>query len=271
MTFIPKTSTKPKVAVYKFSSCDGCQLSILNLENELLDLASTVDIAYFLEVTRAVKPGPYDVGIVEGSVTTPHEAERIIEVRSECKFLISLGTCATAGGIQALRNFAKADVYAKTVYAHPEFLHFLETSTPISAHAPVDLEIWGCPVNKDTVVEVIAALLQNRRPNFPPSPVCLECKRRGIVCVAVAQGFPCLGPVVHGGCGALCPASGRGCYGCFGPSSAGNFNALVACMMPRDRYPNETANLLRSFSSHAPAFRAAADAALKTPKRKETK
>jgi len=271
MTLTPKTGRKPKVAVYKFSSCDGCQLSILNLEDELLDLASAVDIAYFIEATRTVKPGPYDVGIVEGSVTTPHEVERIKEVRAECKFLISLGTCATAGGIQALRNFAKASEYARAIYTHPEFLHYLETSTPISAHVPVDLEIWGCPVNKATVIEVLAALLQNRRPNFPPSPVCLECKRRGIVCVAVAQGIPCLGPVVHGGCGALCPANGRGCYGCFGPSSAGNFSALVTCMVPNDRYPNETANLLRSFSSHAPAFRAAADNALKASAGKETK
>lgn len=271
MTLTPKTNPKPKVAVYKFSSCDGCQLSILNMEDELLDLASAVDIAYFLEATRSVKPGPYDVGIVEGSITTQHETERIKEIRSECKFLISLGTCATAGGIQALRNFAKADEYARTVYAHPEFLHYLETSTPISTHVPVDLEIWGCPVNKGTVIEVLAALLQNRRPNFPPSPVCLECKRRGLVCVVVAQGVPCLGPVVHGGCGALCPANGRGCYGCFGPSSAGNFSALTASMTPHDRYPNETAYLLRSFSAHAPAFRAAADTALKAAGSKETK
>ena len=271
MTLTPKTSHKPKVAVYKFSSCDGCQLSILNLEDELLDLASAVDIAYFLEATRTVKPGPYDIGIVEGSVTTPHEAERIKEVRQECKYLISLGTCATAGGIQALRNFAKADDYARAVYAHPEYLSYLQTSTPISTHVPVDLEIWGCPVNKGTVVEVLAALLQNRRPNFPPSPVCLECKRRGLVCVVVAQGIPCLGPVVHGGCGALCPANGRGCYGCFGPSSAANFNGLVACMIPHDRHPNETADLLRSFSSAAPAFRTAAEAALKAAPAKETK
>ena len=113
MTLTPKTQTKPKVAVYKFSSCDGCQLSLLNLEDELLDLASAIDISYFLEATRTVKPGPYDIGIVEGSITTPHEAERIKEVRNECKYLIALGTCATAGGIQALRNFANAQDFAK--------------------------------------------------------------------------------------------------------------------------------------------------------------
>jgi sulfhydrogenase subunit delta len=271
MTLTRRSISKPKVAVYKFSSCDGCQLSILNLEDELLDLASAVEIAYFLEATRAVKPGPYDLGIVEGSVTTQHEAERIKEVREECKYLISLGTCATAGGIQALRNFTRLDELTWASYAHPEYLQTLATSTPISAHVQVDLEIWGCPVNKSTVVEVLSALLQNRRPNFPPSPVCLECKRRGLVCVAVAQGIPCLGPVVHGGCGALCPANGRGCYGCFGPSSAGNFHALVNCMTRLDRYPNETAKLLRSFSSHAPAFRNAADAALNLTGGKEPK
>jgi sulfhydrogenase subunit delta len=270
MSLAPKPSPKPKVAVYKFSSCDGCQLSILNLEDELLDLASAVDIAYFLEATRTVKPGPYDLGIVEGSITTPHEIDRIMEVRAECKVLISLGTCATAGGIQALRNFAKVEDYSRAVYAHPEYLNYLETSTPISSHVQVDLEIWGCPVNKATVVEVLAATLQNRKPNFPPSPVCLECKRNGVVCIVVSQGVPCLGPVVHGGCGALCPANGRGCYGCFGPSSAGNFSALLTSMMPYDRYPNETAHLLRSFSSHAPAFRSAADSAFKTGAAKET-
>jgi len=259
----------PKIAVYKFSSCDGCQLSLLNLEDELLDLASAVEICYFLEATRSVKPGPYNIGIVEGSITTPHEVERIKEVRAECSYLIALGTCATAGGIQALRNFALANDYANTVYQHPEFLHYLDKSTSISENVPVDLSIWGCPVNKYTVVEVLTALLQGRKPNFPPSPVCLECKRRGIVCVAVSQGIPCLGPVVHGGCGALCPANGRGCYGCFGPSSVANFTALVNSMVPLDRYPNETAGLLRSFSCHAPAFQTAADVALKLSGTKE--
>jgi len=271
MTLTPKTQQKPKVAVYKFSSCDGCQLSLLNLEDELLDLASAVDIAYFLEATRTVKPGPYDIGIVEGSITTPHETERIKEVRQECKYLIALGTCATAGGIQALRNFASASDFANNIYAHPEDLSYLEKSTSIPENVPVDLVIWGCPINKYTLLEVIGALLQNRRPNFPPSPVCLECKRNGTVCVVVARGIPCLGPVVHAGCGALCPANGRGCYGCFGPSSVANFSALVEAMVPRDRYPNETAGLLRSFSSAAPAFKTASEQALKLSLNKETK
>jgi coenzyme F420-reducing hydrogenase gamma subunit len=271
MTLTPKIASKPKVAVYKFSSCDGCQLSMLNLENELLDLAGAVEISYFLEATRSVKPGPYDVGIVEGSISTSHEVERIKQVRSECKFLVALGTCATAGGIQALRNFTKASDLAAKVYPHPEYLHYLDTSTPLSEHVQVDLDIWGCPVNKYMVMEVIAALLQNRRPNFPPSPVCVECKRNGTVCVVVAQGIPCVGPVVHGGCGAICPANGRGCYGCFGPSSAGNFNSVVKMLTPLERFPGEATLLLRNFAGYAPAFRKAADEAIKADADKEVK
>jgi len=271
MTLIPKTTPKPKVAVYKFSSCDGCQLSLLNLEDELLDLASAVDIAYFLEATRTVKPGPYDIGIVEGSITTSHEAERIKEVRAECNFLISLGTCATSGGIQALRNFTKAADLAARVYDHPEYLNYLETATAISDHVSVDLEVWGCPVNKYQVVEVLAALLQKRKPNLPQYPVCMECKRRGATCVLVASGVPCLGPVVRGGCGALCPANGRGCYGCFGPNSFGNYNALVPALVNMERFPGETGLLLRNFSGYAPAFRKAADAAFNVVAEKESK
>jgi coenzyme F420-reducing hydrogenase gamma subunit len=269
MTLTPKAKPKPKLAVYKFSSCDGCQLSLLNLEDELLDLASAVDISYFLEATRTVKPGPYDVGLVEGSVTTPHEAERIKEVRSECKFLIALGTCATSGGIQSLRNFTKAADLAKTVYPHPEYLDYLETATAISEHVQVDLEVWGCPVNKHLVLECIAARLQNRKPNLPQYTVCMECKRVGAVCVLVSQGIPCLGPVVQAGCGALCPSNGRGCYGCFGPWNHANYNALVPALESMERYPGETVLLLRNFSGYAPAFRKAADEAQKSIAKKE--
>lgn len=264
------TSVKPKVAVYKFSSCDGCQLSILNMEDELLDLTEAVDISFFLEATSTVKPGPYDIGIVEGSISTPHEAERIRQIREEVRFLIALGTCATAGGIQALRNFVNAADLAEKVYPHPEYLHFLETSTPLSEHVSVDLEIWGCPVSKATVLEALSALIQGRRPVFPPNPVCLECKRNGTVCVMVAQGIPCMGPVVQGGCGAICPANGRGCYGCFGPSGTTNHNALVKLIHSMERYPDEALLLIRNFCGYSPAFRKAADEAIRLGLEKES-
>ncbi len=263
------TNLKPTVAVYKFSSCDGCQLSLLNMEDELLDLAAAVDIAYFLEATRATRPGPYDIALVEGSVTTEHEVERIQEIRRQAKVLIALGTCATAGGIQALRNFADADEYANVVYAHPEYLHYLKTSKPMSDYVTVDLELWGCPVNKSQVIEVIVALLNNRKPNLPSYPVCLECKRRGTICVLVDKGIPCLGPVTVAGCGALCPAYGRGCYGCFGPAREMNFDSLAEVNQKLERYPGEAARLFRGVSGYAPSFRKTADAMLSAPK--ETK
>ena len=260
---------KPTVAVYKFSSCDGCQLSLINMEDELLDLANAIDIAFFLEATRAVKAGPYDIALVEGSVTTEHEVERIQEIRRQAKVLVALGTCATAGGIQALRNFAEADNYAKLVYAHPEYLHYLKTSKPISEYVKVDLDLWGCPVNKAQVIEVIVAMLENRKPNLPSYTVCLECKRRSTICVLVDKGIPCLGPATAAGCGALCPAYGRGCYGCFGPAREMNFNSLSEITQRLERYPGEAARLFRGVSGYAPSFRKTADAILSSTK--ETK
>ena len=250
-------STKPRIAVYKFSSCDGCQLKILNLEDELLDLAAAVDIAYFLEATRSVQPGPYDLGIVEGSVTTPDEAERIQQIRRDCKTLITIGTCATAGGLQALRNFANVKEYANQVYAHPEYLETLATSTPISAHVKVDLELWGCPINKYQLVEVIGALLQKRRPALPQFPVCLDCKRRGNTCILVL-GVPCLGPITQSGCGAICPAYNRGCYGCFGPLATTDPQPFIPVLRASERYPGEAIRLLRTISCAAPNFEKAA-------------
>ena len=253
---------KPTVAVYKFSSCDGCQLSLLNMEDELLDLAGAIDIAYFLEATRSERPGPYDIAIVEGSITTPHEADRIKEIREQCKILIALGTCSTAGGIQALRNFADADEFAHTAYAHPEYLHYLKTSKPMSEYVKVDYELCGCPVNKAQVIEVIVALLNGRKPVLPSYPVCIECKRRGTVCVLVDKSIPCIGPGTVAGCGALCPANGRGCYGCFGPTREPNTDSLTEILTRIERYPGETARLYRGFSGYAPAFRKAADTIL---------
>jgi len=248
---------KPTVAVYKFSSCDGCQLSILNLEDELLDLADAVEIAYFLEARRRTLPGPYEIGLVEGSVTSPHEVEKILEIRAQVRYLVALGTCATAGGIQALRNFTKVEDLAMKVYQYPEYLDVLAESTPIANHVKVDLELWGCPVNKYQVVEVVLALLQNRKPVLPGYSVCLECKRRGTVCVEVATGTPCLGPITRSGCGAICPAYGRGCYGCFGPAPNAEFQTHARLLKALERYPGEAVHLLRNISGFAPKFREA--------------
>jgi coenzyme F420-reducing hydrogenase gamma subunit len=218
---------KPKLAVWKFASCDGCQLSLLDCEDELLPLAGEVEIAYFLEASRATVEGPYDLSLVEGSVTTPEDARRIRQVREASRRLVTIGACATAGGIQALRNFADVDEFLSVVYASPEYVSTLASSTPISAHVPVDYELHGCPIDKRQLLEVLGAFLRGRRPQIPSTSVCTECKRRGTVCVMVAHGTPCLGPVTHAGCGALCPSYNRGCYGCFGPMETPNTVSLT--------------------------------------------
>jgi coenzyme F420-reducing hydrogenase gamma subunit len=217
---------KPKLAVWKFASCDGCQLSILDLEDELLELAGEIEIAYFLEARSATVEGPYDLSLVEGSITTPEDQKRIQLVRRASRRLVSIGACATAGGIQALRNFKDVREFTSIVYATPEYISTLETSTPISANVTVDFELQGCPINKYQALEVISAFLNERRPQIGEHSVCIECKRRGNVCVMVAHGTPCLGPVTHAGCGAICPSYNRGCYGCYGPMETPNTASL---------------------------------------------
>jgi len=252
--------SRQTLAVWKFASCDGCQLSLLDCEDELLLLAERVQIAQFLEASSASVDGPYDISIVEGSITTAHDAQRIREVRASSRVLITIGACATAGGIQALRNFADVEDFTSLVYASPDFISTLATSTPISAHVPVDFELNGCPVNKQQLLEVIAAHLQGRRPHVRSHSVCIECKRRGNVCVMVAHGTPCLGPVTHAGCGALCPSYDRGCYGCYGPMEAPNTAALSAQMSALGSGELDLLRVYRTFTPAAEPFRAESEA-----------
>ena len=243
--------TRPRLAVWKFASCDGCQLSLLDCEDEFLTLAGAVQITNFPEASSAVEAGPYDLSLVEGSITTAHDAERIRTVREQSKHLITIGACATAGGIQALRNFADINDFIAAVYASPEYITTLATSTPISAHVPVDLELRGCPINKAQLIEVIAAYLAGRKPAIGAHSVCIECKQRGCVCVMV-QGVPCLGPVTHAGCNALCPSYDRGCYGCFGPQETPNPAALNEWLGLGDR---DLVRVYRTFNADAKAFK----------------
>ena len=254
------SDAKPKLAVWKFASCDGCQLSLLDCEDELLPLAGVIEIAYFLEARRATVEGPYDLSLVEGSITTPHDAERIRQVRESSRRLVTIGACATAGGIQALRNFADVDEFVAAVYATPAYISTLETSTPISAHVPVDFELQGCPINKRQLLEVISAFLHERRPQIPGHSVCVECKRRGNVCVMVAHGTPCMGPVTHAGCGAICPSYNRGCYGCFGPMESPDTESLSRWWKHLGVSDEQLVRAFRGFHAWAEPFRAESEA-----------
>lgn len=245
-----KPSSKPRVAVLKFASCDGCQLQFLNAEDELLALTQLVDLAYFPEARSREMRGPYDVTFVEGSVTTPDDARRVVSVRAETRCLITIGACATAGGLQALRNWGNIEDYKRIVYPSPEFISTLSTSTPVSEHVRVDFELWGCPIDKDQLLTVVRSLLSGAVPVLPTHAVCIDCKRRGVTCVAVAGGQPCLGPVTRTGCGAICPGVGRGCYGCFGPVDDPNMSAFRALLERQGLSPDECVRQLRLMNGY---------------------
>ncbi|MFB7667722.1 oxidoreductase [Kitasatospora sp. NPDC056138] len=257
----------PSLAVWKFASCDGCQLTLLDCEDELLGLAERVRISHFLEMSGAegsgeggtatlAGVGPYDLSLVEGSVTTAEDARRIRRIRQISRRLVTIGACATAGGVQALRNFADVAEFRAAVYAHPEYIATLATSTPISAHVPVDFELRGCPIDRRQLLEVITAYLAERKPNIPAHSVCFECKARGTTCVTVAHGTPCLGPVTHAGCGAICPAYDRGCYGCFGPSNSPNMPAMVRLLHHDGMNDRDVTRVFRTFNAASPEFAA---------------
>jgi sulfhydrogenase subunit delta len=249
---------RPRLAVWKFASCDGCQLSLLDCEDELLAVADAVEIALFPEASSAMAKGPFDVSLVEGSITTAHDAKRIQQVRKQSKALVTIGACATAGGIQALRNFAEVDEFVAAVYASPKYIKTLATSTPISAHVKVDFELRGCPINKMQLLEVLSAFLAGRKPGIAGNSVCVECKLRGTACVMV-KGTPCLGPVTHAGCGAICPAYNRGCYGCFGPMETPNTAALAAEWKRLGATERDVHRVFRTFNAAAEPFRLESD------------
>jgi coenzyme F420-reducing hydrogenase gamma subunit len=252
---------KPKIAVFKFASCDGCQLALLDAEEELLQIVGAYELSYFPEATSRALKGPYDVGIVEGSITTHHDAERIQHIRRMCTVLVTAGACATAGGIQALRNWQELGGMLKVVYANPGYVNALKMSTPIADHVPVDLELRGCPISKAQLLELLSAYLAGRQPNLPTYPVCMECKKRGSVCLMVAQGTPCLGAVTQAGCGALCPSFGRGCFGCFGPSESANTASLRERLIRTGHSEPDVTRVFRNFNAWSWKFRDASEQA----------
>ncbi|MTE15211.1 NADH-quinone oxidoreductase subunit B family protein [Nocardia aurantiaca] len=244
----------PTLAVWKFTSCDGCQLTLLDCEDELLTLAGQIRIAHFIEASSAVEPGPYDVSLVEGSVSTPEEVGRITEIRAQSRILVTIGACACHGGIQALRNLADITEFTSTVYASPQYISTLATATPIAAHVPVDYELRGCPIDRRQLLNTLCALLAGRAPDLPDTSVCTECKRRGTTCVTVSDGIPCLGPVTQAGCGALCPSYHRGCYGCFGPMARPNIGALLPILSVNGMSTDDIDRVFSTFAVGAPPF-----------------
>ncbi|MGC9123686.1 MAG: oxidoreductase [Thermoplasmata archaeon] len=254
---------KPKVGIWKFTSCSGCQQVLLNCEDELLELAEVIEIANFREASSIQLNDKYNISLVEGSITTLEDARKIQEIRTKSKILITIGACATAGGIQALRNFANVDEFRNIVYAKPEYISTLSTSTPIQEHVPVDFELRGCPINKYQFLDVIISFLSGRNPNIQRESLCSECKRNGNICVMVTRGIPCLGPITQAGCGAICPSYNRGCYGCFGPHDTPNSISLVTKLNDLGMDYKARMRIFRTFNTGNPVFRAASELEVK--------
>jgi coenzyme F420-reducing hydrogenase gamma subunit len=245
---------KPRIAVHKFASCDGCQLAFLNLGEPLLALAELVDIVHFAEAGPFDPEATVDVAFIEGSITTPDDVDRIRRIRTASHYLVTIGACATAGGLQALRNLADGGAWLAAVYAQPQYIDALATSTPIAAHVKVDFELWGCPVTGRQVLAALRALLDGATPRDETEKVCMECKRRQTVCVLVAKGTPCLGPVTRTGCGAICPRFGRDCYACYGPAENLNIPSLRRRFEGLGLPPDAIDRRFLSFNAAAPAF-----------------
>ena len=249
-------TSRLRVAIHKFSSCDGCQLPFLNLGEELVQLAGLVDIVHFVEAGKVAPDVEVDVAFVEGSISTPREAEHVKQVRAASRLLVPIGACATAGGPQALRNLEEQSArWPGQIYAQPEYIASLDTATPISEHVSVDFELWGCPVNSRQILAVLRAVLDGINPTEERDKVCIECKRQQRVCVLVAGGKPCLGPVTRTGCGALCPNFERDCYGCYGPAEAPNTASLVKWFRGLGLVSETAAERFMFQNSAAPPFK----------------
>ncbi|MCU7844510.1 MAG: sulfhydrogenase subunit delta [Candidatus Thiodiazotropha sp. (ex Monitilora ramsayi)] len=248
---------KPKLAVHKFSSCDGCQLALLNLGETLLQLPELVEIVHFAEAGPNAPDATVDIALVEGSISTPEDVHRIRMVREKSRVLVTIGACATAGGLQALANFADRDAWMSAIYPNPELIDTLRTSSAISGHVRVDCELHGCPVSSRQVVSALRELLNGVMPREETQPVCVECKRRGVICTLVSKGEPCMGPVTLSGCGALCPAAGRGCYGCYGPAERVNDPSLSNRFVDLGLDRQASARRFHFIANQAPAFKAA--------------
>jgi len=253
---------RPRVGVVKFASCDGCQLTILDLEDHLLALTDRFDFTEFAEATSKRSSGPFDILFVEGSISTPEQAVEIVRLRAATRTLVTIGACATAGGIQALRTASEHEAFRAAVYPSPAFVDSLAVASPISSHVTVDFELRGCPIDGHQLIELLTAVATGRRPQLPDQAVCLECKRRGYECVVVTRGEPCLGPVTQTGCGAICPGMGRGCYGCFGPREGANVDSLASWYTDGPsgpRAPVDVGRLFAGFTGASPPFRGITD------------
>ncbi|TNF38227.1 MAG: sulfhydrogenase subunit delta [Gammaproteobacteria bacterium] len=249
-----KPQYKIKIAVHKFSSCDGCQLAFLNAVGDVLKLSDWIDIVHFAEAGPCNPLEKVDIAFIEGSVSTREDEERLKTIRQSANKIVSIGACATTGGLQALRNLASHDDWVKAIYAQPEYITTLAQSTAISEHVHVNHELQGCPVNSRQLFSAIEAWLNGHEPEKQFDTVCTECKRKGNNCVMITKQLPCMGPVTRCGCDAICPSFNRECYGCYGPSDLCNTESLAKGFAAYGLSQQDIANRFHGINSHGKAF-----------------
>ncbi len=222
--------SKPRVAIFDFACCEGCQLQIVNLEEGILDLIGAVDVVEWREA-MSEQSHEYDIAIIEGSITRAEDEKRIDIIRSRAKILIAMGSCATTGGINKLKNNFDLDEVRQCVYGDAGKKEHLDTyqTKAIDEVVKVDYKIHGCPIERDELAYILRSLLVGKKPEIPDYPICVECKAKGNQCVW-EKGLVCLGPIIRAGCGARCPSAGFRCYGCRGYISNPNLDAAKDVM-----------------------------------------
>lgn len=208
--------TKPRVAIFDFACCEGCQLQIVNMEEEILDLLTLVQPVEWREA-MSDQSEEYDIAIVEGSITRPGDEEKLKTIRARAKILVALGACATIGGVNKLKNNFEMDEVRSCVYGKDGAMPHLDTAPTkaLDEVVKVDFKIHGCPINNKEFAYIVKCLATGKLPVIPNYPVCVECKMRGNVC-RYEYNEVCLGPVTRAGCNAICPSAGSWCFGCRG-------------------------------------------------------
>ena len=239
---------KPKVAFFEFTSCEGCQLTVLDSLQDHPELLDAVEIVQFREA-MSERGEDYQIAFIEGSCSRPGDETKLREIRERATFVVALGACAHLGGVNAIRNRFPLEDVRQYVYGDKSEWYDTYPARPISAVIPVDATLPGCPIDRDEFIMAVTHLLQGRLPYIPDNPVCIECKLKGNVCVFL-RGMTCLGPITLGGCDAICPSYGQGCDGCRGLISAPNIPALKAVLAEHGMDEGQIEAMMTMFLSY---------------------
>ncbi len=241
---------KPKVAFFDFSSCEGCQLTVVDSLQTHLDLLDAVDIVQFREAISE-RGEDYAVAFVEGSITRESDEERLKKIREQAAVVVALGACAHIGGVNAIKNLSPLENVRKYVYGDKANWYATYAARPLSAVVKVDAFIPGCPIDREELIAVIQALLAGKKPPIPDYPVCVTCKLKENVCLFDKGGF-CVGPITRAGCGAVCTSYGVGCEGCRGPISNPNRDSMKTVLAEHGLATEDILARMTMFNAYEP-------------------